>query len=118
MKTHFIINMIQIIFCFKVYICFLSVRAIKELFVQIPVFLSKTLADKLFIIQYPAYIKDGCTNATLSKTSIKPENQKIRVELEMDTANKHSYDRNMGKQLALNTDGKSMENDEERMFDR
>jgi len=84
---------------------------------QIPVFLSKTLADKLFIIQYPAYAKDGCTNITFSKTSIKPENQKIRIELAMDTTNTHSYDCNMGKQLALKTDGKSAEIDET-IFDK
>ncbi|KYN08719.1 DNA-directed RNA polymerase III subunit RPC5, partial [Cyphomyrmex costatus] len=79
---------------------------------QIPVYLSKTLADKLFIIQYPAYVKDNYPNATFLKTSIKPENQKIRMELSMDTLNKHSYDCAMGKQLALKTSGKSTENDE------
>jgi len=78
---------------------------------QIPVFLSKTLADKLFIVQYPAYAKDGCANVTFSKTSIKPENQKIRIELAMDT-NAQSYDCNIGKQLALKTNGRSAENDE------
>lgn len=75
-------------------------------------YLSKTLADKLFIIQYPAYVKDNYPNATFSKTFIKPENQKIRMELAMDTSNKHSYDCYIGKQLALKTDGKSTENDE------
>ncbi|XP_011695405.1 PREDICTED: DNA-directed RNA polymerase III subunit RPC5-like [Wasmannia auropunctata] len=79
---------------------------------EIPVFLSKTLADKLIIVQYPAHIKDGCTNATFLRTSIKPENQKIRIELAMDTTNERTYDHNMGKQLALNTERKSKENDE------
>ncbi|XP_018402128.1 PREDICTED: DNA-directed RNA polymerase III subunit RPC5-like [Cyphomyrmex costatus] len=79
---------------------------------EIPVYLSKTLADKLFIIQYPAYVKDNYPNATFLKTSIKPENQKIRMELSMDTLNKHSYDYAMGKQLALKTSEKSTENDE------
>lgn len=84
---------------------------------QIPVFLSKTLADKLFIIQYPAYVKDGCDNATVSKISVKPENQKIRMELAMDTTNQHSYDHDVGKQLGLIADGKSAANDE-RVFNR
>ncbi|XP_018343176.1 PREDICTED: DNA-directed RNA polymerase III subunit RPC5 [Trachymyrmex septentrionalis] len=79
---------------------------------EIPVYLSKALADKLFIIQYPAYVKDNYPNATFLKTFVKPENQKIRMELAMDTSNKHSYDCYMGKQLALKTDGKSTENDE------
>lgn len=81
-------------------------------------FLSKTLADKLFIVQYPAYVKNGCDNATISKISVKPENQKIRMELAMDTANKYTYDHDVGKQLALIADGKSAANDDERVFNR
>lgn len=81
-------------------------------------FLSKTLADKLFIVQYPTYVKDSCANATFSRTSIKPDNQKIRIELAVDTTNKNSYDHNMGKQLALSTDKKSTGNDDGRMFNR
>lgn len=86
-------------------------------FIQIPVFLSNTLTKKLFIIQYPAYVKDSCANATFSKSSIKPENQKLRIELAVDTTNKHRYDRNMGRNLASNADRKSTENDET-VFDR
>lgn len=85
---------------------------------QIPVFLSKTLADKLYIIQYPTLVKDGCHNAAFSKASIKPENQKIRLEFSVDTSDSRSYDSNMGKQLVLNIDGKSVENEDERMFPR
>ncbi|XP_071649711.1 DNA-directed RNA polymerase III subunit RPC5 [Temnothorax longispinosus] len=84
---------------------------------EIPVYLSKTLADQLFIIQYPAYMKDGCVNATFSKTSVKPENQKIRIELAIDAENEDSYDHSTGKRLALNTDGKSAGNDDESTFD-
>ncbi|XP_024876665.1 DNA-directed RNA polymerase III subunit RPC5 [Temnothorax curvispinosus] len=84
---------------------------------EIPVYLSKTLADQLFIIQYPAYMKDGCVNATFLKTSVKPENQKIRIELAIDAENEDSYDHSTGKRLALNTDGKSTGNDDESTFD-
>lgn len=84
---------------------------------QIPVFLSKILADKLFIIQYPTYMKDGCDNATISKTSIKPENQEVRMELAIDT-DKLSYDHDVGKKLALVADGKSAGNDDEGVFSR
>lgn len=73
--------------------------------------------DKSIIIQYPAYVKDSGANATFSRTSIKPDNQKIRMELAVDTTN-NCYDYNMGKQLALNTDGKSVGNNDERIFDR
>ncbi|XP_011634494.1 DNA-directed RNA polymerase III subunit RPC5-like [Pogonomyrmex barbatus] len=84
---------------------------------EIPVFLSKTLAEKLFIIQFPAYVKDGCANATFSKISIKPENQKIRIEIAMDTLNKYSYDHDMGKQLAFNTNEQSTRKNDEKIFD-
>lgn len=79
---------------------------------EIPVFFFKILAEKLIIVQYPMHIKDSCTNAIFSRTSINPENQKIRIEFAMNTTNEHTYDHNMGKQLALNTDRKSKENDE------
>ncbi|KAL0118187.1 hypothetical protein PUN28_009095 [Cardiocondyla obscurior] len=83
---------------------------------EIPVFLSKALADNLFIIQYPAHVKDGCANSTISKTSIKPENQKIRLEVDVDTSNNYSYDHTMGKQLASDVNGK-LGNDDERIFE-
>ncbi|EFN72235.1 DNA-directed RNA polymerase III subunit RPC5 [Camponotus floridanus] len=79
---------------------------------EIPVFLSKTLADKLYIVQYPAYVTDGYANATILKTSIKPENKKIHMEFAIDTLNENCYDCNMGKQLALIADGKSKKDDE------
>jgi hypothetical protein len=82
------------------------------------VFLSKTLADKLFILQYPAHNKDVWANINVGKTFIKPENQKIRVELAMDTTNELSYDPKTGERLSLNTDEKSAENDGKNIFDR
>ncbi|KAL6267425.1 hypothetical protein P5V15_000501 [Pogonomyrmex californicus] len=84
---------------------------------EIPVFLSKTLAEKLFVIQYPIYVKNGYNKTVFSKTSIKPKNQKICIEITMDTLNEHSYDHNIGKQLAFNTNKKSTEEDNENTFD-
>ncbi|XP_025994121.1 DNA-directed RNA polymerase III subunit RPC5 [Solenopsis invicta] len=84
---------------------------------EIPVFLSKTLADKLFILQYPAHNKNVWANINVAKTFIKPENQKIRVELAMDTTNELSYDPKTGERLSLNTDEKSTGNDGENIFD-
>lgn len=81
---------------------------------EIPVFLSKTLADKLYLVQYPAYITDGYANATILKTSIKPENKKINMEFAIDTLNEQSYDSNMGKQMALIVD--KSKKDEDKIF--
>ncbi|XP_033336227.1 RNA polymerase III subunit E [Megalopta genalis] len=86
---------------------------------EIPVFLSKTLADKLFIFQYPLRpAKDGYDNATLLKSSIKPQNQEVLMEVEIDT---HSvnYDQSKSEQIALNADGdaKGDQDEGERAFD-
>ncbi|XP_397129.4 DNA-directed RNA polymerase III subunit RPC5 [Apis mellifera] len=87
---------------------------------EIPVFLSKTLADKLFIFQYPVRpAKEGYDNATFLKTSIKPENQEVLIEVAIDT---HSvnYDQSKGEQIAINADGDSKlleQEDDEKAFD-
>ncbi|XP_076650808.1 RNA polymerase III subunit E [Halictus rubicundus] len=86
---------------------------------EIPVFLSKTLADKLFIFQYPIRpAKDGYDNATVLKSSIKPQNQEVLIEVEIDT---HSvnYDQSKGEQIAINADGdaKSDQDVDEKAFD-
>jgi hypothetical protein len=87
-------------------------------YLLIPVFLSKTLVDKLFIFQYLAHNKDVWVNINVGKTFIKPENQKIRFELAMDTTNELSYDPKTGERLSLNTDEKSTGNDGENIIDR
>ena len=74
--------------------------------------------EKLYILQYPAHSKDIWTNINFAKTFVKPENQKIHVELAMETTNELSYDRKAGKQIALNTDGKSTGNNDTNVFDR
>lgn len=86
---------------------------------EIPVFLSQTLANKLFIFQYPIRpARDGYDNATFLKTSIKPENQEVRIEVAVDT---HSinYDKMKGRQIAINADGNSKieQEDDEKVFD-
>lgn len=79
---------------------------------QIPVFLSKTLTDKLFILQYPSYPKVGYENTTFLKTFIKPESQIISMELGIDTTSQ-SYDISMGKNFAYHADSKSKKNDDD-----
>ncbi|KZC05614.1 PREDICTED: DNA-directed RNA polymerase III subunit RPC5 [Dufourea novaeangliae] len=86
---------------------------------EIPVFLSKTLAEKLFIFQYPVRpAKEGYDNATVLKSSIKPQNQEVLMEVAIDT---HSvnYDQSKGEQIAINADGdaRSEQDDDDRAFD-
>ncbi|KAG7209766.1 hypothetical protein KM043_011389 [Ampulex compressa] len=86
---------------------------------EIPVYLSKTLADKLFIFQYPVRpAREGYDNTTFLKTSIKPENQEVKIEVAVDTEN-INYDHSKGEQIAINADGgtKLDEEDEEKAFD-
>ncbi|XP_076234068.1 RNA polymerase III subunit E [Calliopsis andreniformis] len=86
---------------------------------EIPVFLSKTLADKLFIFQYPVRpAREGYDNATFLKSSIKPENQEVLIEVAIDTHNVN-YDHSKGEQIAINADGdpKTDQDDEEKAFD-
>ncbi|XP_012219476.1 DNA-directed RNA polymerase III subunit RPC5 [Linepithema humile] len=85
---------------------------------EIPVFLSKTLADKLFVVQYPAYTKNEHYNSNFLNTYMRSKNPEIRMELAIDTENKHFYDPNMGEELAHHANGKSMgNNDERKAFD-
>ncbi|XP_054003978.1 DNA-directed RNA polymerase III subunit RPC5 [Hylaeus anthracinus] len=86
---------------------------------EIPVFLSKTLADKLFILQYPVRpVKEGYDDATFLKTSIKPENQEVLIEVAIDSHSVH-YDESKGEQIALNADGdsKTDQDDDDRAFE-
>ncbi|XP_029043499.1 DNA-directed RNA polymerase III subunit RPC5 [Osmia bicornis bicornis] len=86
---------------------------------EIPVFLSKTLADKLFIFQYPVRpAREGYDNATFLKSSIKPENQEVLIEVAIDTQSVN-YDQSKGEQIAINADGeaKSDQDEDEKAFD-
>ncbi|KAK0168773.1 hypothetical protein PV327_002543 [Microctonus hyperodae] len=87
---------------------------------EIPVYLSQTLADKLYIFQYPIRpASQGYDNATFIKTAIKPENQEIEIEVALNS-NSANYDQSMGEQIALNIDGpfdKYGDENDERMFE-
>ncbi|XP_066587865.1 DNA-directed RNA polymerase III subunit RPC5 [Prorops nasuta] len=85
---------------------------------EIPVFLSKALADKLFIFQYPVRpAREGYDKATFLKSAIKPENQEVRLEIAIDTES-INYDGKKGEQIAINADGsKNEKDDDERVFD-
>lgn len=69
-----------------------------------PVYLSKALAENLFVLQYPN--KKGHFERTrVVNSCVKPLNQEIKIDFELDTASRH-YDAFKGEQFALAADGK------------
>ncbi|XP_008545381.1 DNA-directed RNA polymerase III subunit RPC5 [Microplitis demolitor] len=85
---------------------------------EFPVLLSTTLADKLFIFQYPIRpASKGYDKTTFLKTSIKPENQEFRIEVAIDY-NSANYDVKKGEDIARNANGPTdkFESDQERVF--
>uniref|UniRef100_UPI00398F3D95 DNA-directed RNA polymerase III subunit RPC5 isoform X2 n=1 Tax=Pristiophorus japonicus TaxID=55135 RepID=UPI00398F3D95 len=74
---------------------------------EIDVHLAKSLAEKLYLFQYPvrpATMKyDDVTHLT---ARIKPKQQKVEVEMAIDTVSPN-YCRSKGEQIALNVDGAS-----------
>ncbi|XP_001600399.1 DNA-directed RNA polymerase III subunit RPC5 [Nasonia vitripennis] len=85
---------------------------------EIPVYLSKRLNDKLFIFQYPMKpASDGYDNATFIKTNIKPDNQEVAIEVEINTNDPH-YNTNRGQAIAATAVLPSKRDEEdERIFD-
>lgn len=74
---------------------------------EIPVYLSRTLAEKLFLFQYPIRKSSiGYDSANVIQSCIKPIHQEVKLELELDTSNPN-YDTSKGEQIALNVDGMS-----------
>lgn len=71
---------------------------------QIPVYLSKSLAENLFILQYPNR-KTNFNRTHVVNSSVKPLNQEVKIEFALDTASRH-YDAFKGEQFALAADGK------------
>ncbi|RVE59830.1 hypothetical protein OJAV_G00192170 [Oryzias javanicus] len=72
---------------------------------EIDVYLAKSLADKLFLFQYPvrpAIMTND--NANHLSAKIKPKQQKVEVDVSMDTMSPN-YCRSKGEQIALNVDG-------------
>lgn len=71
-----------------------------------PVYLSKTLADNIFVLQYPTKKTNvNPKESTVLRTSVKPINQEIKIAYQLDTASQR-YDAFKGEQLALAADGK------------
>lgn len=73
---------------------------------QIPVYLSKSLADNLFVLQYPnVKCKLNLDAAQVVNSRVKPTNQEFKLDLALDTASRH-YDAFKGEQFAIAADGK------------
>lgn len=69
-------------------------------------YFSKTLADNLYILQYPTRKADENANkAVILKSFVKPLNQEVKIKYKLDTASRH-YDAFKGEQLAIAADGK------------
>lgn len=79
---------------------------------QIPVFLSKTLLNKVFVFQYPIKNVINCTTKPkIVNCLVKPNSQKVKVEFSLNTASRN-YDAFKGDQLAIAADGKSQNKNE------
>uniref|UniRef100_A0A2R9A0P0 RNA polymerase III subunit E n=1 Tax=Pan paniscus TaxID=9597 RepID=A0A2R9A0P0_PANPA len=72
---------------------------------QIDVYLAKSLAEKLYLFQYPVR-PASMTYDDIPHLSakIKPKQQKVELEMAIDTLNPN-YCRSKGEQIALNVDG-------------
>lgn len=76
-----------------------------EVVQELDVYISKALANNLYLLQYPhrrvgqSYNEERCVAAR-----VKPKQQKVELEFALDTRDS-SYDRLRGEQLAANADG-------------
>lgn len=72
---------------------------------EIPVFLSKTLLDKLYVLQYPVRPRSHTyDDSTILKTRIRPQSGHIEMEMGLRTRGP-TYDKSKGEQIAYNVDG-------------
>ncbi|KAK8387061.1 hypothetical protein O3P69_018014 [Scylla paramamosain] len=72
---------------------------------EIPVYLSKTLLDKLYVLQYPVRpCSHSYDDATVLKTKIRPQSGHVEIEMGLRTRGP-TYDKSKGEQIAYNVDG-------------
>ncbi|PNF16672.1 hypothetical protein B7P43_G05410 [Cryptotermes secundus] len=87
---------------------------------EIPVYLSKVLAEKLFLYQYPVRPRGvSYDDSRVIQSCIKPEHQEVKLELALDLRSTN-YDTSKGEQIACNVDGiagsKNEKKTEEKFF--
>uniref|UniRef100_A0A8C1DLX6 Polymerase (RNA) III (DNA directed) polypeptide E n=1 Tax=Cyprinus carpio carpio TaxID=630221 RepID=A0A8C1DLX6_CYPCA len=76
---------------------------------EIDVYLARSLVEKLYLFQYPVRPASmSYDNVTHLAARIKPKQQKVELEVAMDTMSPN-YCRSKGEQIALNVDGTSSE---------
>lgn len=69
-------------------------------------YLSKQLANNLFVFQYPSKkLEQSLEGAEVVKSCVKPIHQEVKVDFALDTASQH-YDAFKGEQFAVAADGK------------
>ncbi|XP_077594955.1 DNA-directed RNA polymerase III subunit RPC5 [Stigmatopora nigra] len=76
---------------------------------EIDVYLAKSLAEKLYLLQYPVRPSNMTyDDVNLLAAKIKPKQQRVELQMVMDT-NSPNYCRSKGEQIALNVDGTGYE---------
>lgn len=74
-------------------------------------YLSKQLADNLFVFQYPSKrLEQSLEDEEVVKSCVKPIHQEVKVDFALDTASLH-YDAFKGEQFAIAADGKEQRNE-------
>jgi DNA-directed RNA polymerase-3 subunit RPC5 len=72
---------------------------------EIPVYLSKLLAEKLFLYQFPVRPRDASyDDSKIIQSCIKPQHQEVKLEVGLDMQSSN-YDKSRGEQIAWNVDG-------------
>jgi len=72
---------------------------------EIPVYLTKTLTDQLYVFQYPVRPHShSYDDETILKSNIRPRSGQVEIELGLRTRGP-TYDKSKGEQIALNVDG-------------
>lgn len=76
-----------------------------EIVEEIPVYISKTLSDQLYIFQFPNKKTEfDIDSAEVVKSCIKPLNQDVKIDFALSTSSTH-YDAFKGEQFAIAADG-------------
>ncbi|KAJ6641862.1 DNA-directed RNA polymerase III subunit RPC5 [Pseudolycoriella hygida] len=76
-----------------------------EIIEEIPIYISKTLSDQLYIFQYPNKKTDfNMDSSEVVKSCIKPLNQDVKIDFGLNTASVH-YDAFKGERFAIEADG-------------
>lgn len=83
---------------------------------ELPVYLSHTLSDQLFIYQYPTKpVSVPCEKEKIIKCCIKPQHQEVSIETALDIQSTN-YDPSHGEQIAVNVDGKGSKPQMDKFF--